>query len=337
MPHGSLRNAGEPRARFSRFFRPGVNFALQGPREGGKSFTAAWFASAALERDDYLVAANILCQRWLPAEGEPDVGTWEEAYPSRYHKVTSWYNLFWIIATALLEGKTVLFIIDEAGALSEGMQAGETSMNSHVRDVLSFLSICRHLNVSTIVITQSLELMGVKFREQKVRVIDIVVTKPSKSRKDVVIFENPEGERISARLGPFGLAHDKEWARENPGAIIYADSLAGFDRGVYPGTRIPFRFRELMNALRDQLPDRYPEIIREHLERPPIPQALNAAMEEVTITVDGEPERHEKIEKGGDIVRLLKSGLGPAAIRRQLNVSTGSVSYWRGKIARGEA
>lgn len=49
---------------------------------------------------------------------------------------------------------------------SEGMQAGETSMNSHVRDVLSFLSICRHLNVSTVVTTQSLELMGVKFREQ---------------------------------------------------------------------------------------------------------------------------------------------------------------------------
>lgn len=257
---------GQPWAGFAETFTRGTSIALVGGKGSGKSWTASYLAQLGLDRRDYLVASNILCQRWVPALDDPKSGTWAEAYPPGYQKVNTYYRLFWVIESALRSDRTVLFMLDEAGATAHGLQAGETVLQQHVRDNLAFMALARHLNVSTVIIAQSLEQVVPRLRTQEQRIIDHVFTKPSRTQKDLLLVENVDGLVIPISIPAYGLAHTKSWAMKKPGRIIYADSMSRFDVGVYPGTSIPFRLRELIDALSDQLPARYPEIIREHLE-----------------------------------------------------------------------
>ncbi len=331
----------EPFKGFAKLFSKGTNIALVGPKESGKSWTISYFVSLGLRRRDYIVASNILCQRWIPAEDDPERGTWAEAYPQGYHKVNSFYRLFWVIENALRTHKTVLFVLDEAGALAKGMQAGETRLSPIVRDNLAFMAVSRHLNVCSVVMAQSLDQIGTGLRSYEGGILDYVIRKPSKKHKELVQFENVAEQITTKKIGPLDLAHPMEWAMEKPGRIIYADSMSAFDRGYYPGTRTGFRLRELLDALSDQLPDRYPEIIREHLEwRAPSPSDVAVTIERVESALHADesiaikPTPHNKKD---EIVRLLKAHVPQAAIHRQTGASLGTISgHKKNLVLRGE-
>lgn len=296
-----------------------------------------------LHRRDYIIASNILCQRWIPAEDDPKTGTWAEAYPPGYHKVNSFYRLFWVIESALRTHKTVLFVLDEAGALAKGMQAGETRLSPIVRDNLAFMAVSRHLNVCSVVMAQSLDQIGTGLRSYEGGILDYVIRKPSKKHKAMVQFENVAGQVTTKKIGQLDLAHPMEWAVEKPGRIIYADSMSAFDRGYYPGSRTPFRLRELLDALSDQLPDRYPDIIREHLEwvQPVTPRfAVTETIDRVESAIHAEPAEpkyHTKHDKKEEIVRLLKAHVPQAAIHRQTGASLGTIAgHKKNLVLKGE-
>lgn len=272
---------------FAEYIGPGMNIALVGGKGTGKSWTASYLSSLALKRPDYYVASNILCHTWTSSED----GLYQEdqAYPDGYFKTTSYFDLFGVIYLALKEsveqlrrgeirnlneGRKVLFVLDEAGALAKGFQAGETSLQAHVRDNKAFMSVSRHVNVCALFLTQSLELLGTSFRTTETGLLDLIITKvpdyPGYDPNEVVRIEDAYEGIAHARIPSFGLAHDTEWAMATPGTIVYSDSVAAFDRGKYPRTNISFRLRELLDSISGQLPSKYPEIIRYHLDNPPI-------------------------------------------------------------------
>ncbi len=302
--------AEERHRNFTELFAPGVNVAIIGGRGSGKSWTASLVSSCALEHG-YLVASNILCKRWLVAEDNPGTGTWVEEYPRGYTKVRSYHDLFGVIETALRRRRRVLFVLDEAGALAKSYAKGETSLTQAVRDSIAFMAIARHLDVCTLILSQSLENLGVSFRSFEGGLLDLVISKPRGSR-EIARFESDTGRVAERRVTAYGLAHPEEWAKDEPGRIVYSDSVAAFDRGVYPGTKVPFRLRELLEALSDQLPDRYPDIIREHLERPGA-----AEIETTTKAADAKTGERRETEKE-EILRRHREGERAADIAKDM-------------------
>ncbi len=302
---------------FAGLFASGTNTAIVGGRGSGKSWTASGLASCGLDHG-YLVASNILCKRWVPAEDDPASGTWAEAYPRGYSKVGSYFELFQVIERALRANRSVLFVLDEAGALVKSLQKGETSLQSHVRDSIAYMAVARHLRVATLVLSQSLENLGVAFRSFEGGLLDMTISMERQGVARVATMRTDTGRTAVRTIDAYGLAHGEDWAREKPGRTIYSDSVASFDRGAYPGTKTEFRLRELLDALSDELPDRYPDIIREHLEGPPAEGIEAAAADEQFIP---------------RILELHAQGKGPSEIAREL----GCGKQWASKVIKRHA
>lgn len=329
-PRQPFRDAPKADA-FRQMFRPGTNFAIAASKRAGKSWLASMLSSCALDHPEYVVASNILCKKWVPDAASPDGGGWDEEYPRDYHKVRSYFDLFNVIERALRLRQIIFFVLDEAGALAKGFQKGETSLQAHVRDNAAFMAVSAHLSVCTILITQSLENIGTTFRTYEGGLLDYVITKPNMpgySRQEVAMFESEDGRIASRHIGAYGLAHDEAWAMATPGRIVYADAVASFDRGKYPGTRIDFRLRELLDALSDQLPDKYPDIIRYHLDHAPIPWGPVAGPKaEKPQAVGSGDARDTRGALTPRIRELLEQGMTERAVVGMTGASKSMVNY----------
>ncbi len=326
---------------FREYFKPGMTYGIVARRRQGKSWLAAFLSSFALDRQDYVVASNILCKKWVRAPEEPKGGHWEEAYPRAYFKVESYYGLFRVIEQAFRHELIVLFVLDEAGAMAKGFQKGETSLQAHVRDNVAFMAIASHLRVCTLILSQSLENVGTSFRSYEGGLLDCVITKPyhpGYSPQEVAEFTWDDESTSKWHVEDYGLAHTEEWAKESPGRIVYSDQVAAFDRGKYPGTNIDFRLRELLDDLSGQLPDKYPDIIRWHLEHPPeIGKRSEPAQERPATPNVNAPRDTADVEAKKERAReLLSQGVSQRAVATLVGLSKSEVNYisqaLRGKL-----
>lgn len=277
-PADAPEDVSDVRVPFSSVFPPGTNTVVVGPRGSGKSSFGAGLANTALKWKDWVVASNVPCHRYDGALEQFVID-----YPERYYYVDNYYHLLNVDLLALKEsvrmlragqiheigdGIKVLFVMDEGGAMGETYRKGESAVKPAVQDSIAFMSVTRHLNVATVVVSQSLENVGAAYREFGGGLLDWVVEKPSRWARHVARFVDRDGNSEELFVKPRGIARGTKFAMEHPGEIVYIDAISGFEFGTYPGTRIPFRLRELLHAMKGRDPTEYPGVIEEFLRTP---------------------------------------------------------------------